>query len=82
MMAVKLLVIPQTAVFSQNLIKQEFAAVQTMANRVRPPLIAQTTKCHLIMRLLNAKKWVLDFAQKTNCNAEYVVEWEEVAITI
>ena len=82
MMAVKLLVIPQTVVFSQNLIKQEFAAVQTMENHVRPPLIVQTTNCHLMMRLTNAKKWVLDFAQKTNCNAMYVVEWEEVAITI
>ena len=82
MMAVKLLVIPQTVAFSQNLIKQEFAAVQTTAHRVRPHLIVQTTKCHLMMRPTNAKKWVLDFAQKTNCSAEYVVEWEGVAITI
>ena len=82
MTAVKQLVTPPVVVFRKNLIKQEFVAVRMMANRVRPHLIVQTIKCHLIMRLLNAKKWVLDFAQKTNCNATYVVVREEVAITI
>ena len=81
-MAVPRVGLMSRVVYSRNLIMQQFAAVQTMENRVRPPLIVQQTKCRLMMQSLNAMKWVLDFAQKTNCNAKYVVEWEEVAITI
>ena len=82
MMAARPVELTSRVVFSPNLIKQEFVAVQTMENLARPPLVVQTTKCHLTMRAINAQKWVLDFVQKTNCLTKYVVAREEAVIAI
>ena len=68
--------------YSPNRIMQQFAVVQTMENRVRPPLIVQQTQCRLKMQTLNAMKSVLDFAQKMKYFARYVAIREEVVITV
>ena len=80
-MAVPRVGLMSRVVYSRNLIMQQFAAVQTMENRVRPPLIVQQTKCRLMMQSLNAMKWVLDFAQKMKYLANCVAVREEAVIT-